>query len=126
MILPSYLVCLASMINGKSSLNDELLHVLSYFREIDPYDIFFLVPYETSQYSNMFPNKMVEQHTFYYMATVYGHNLMYGPNIKSKCSCSSSECFYCISVNPKNLDTDFVLPNFNLCLFENQADEETE
>ena len=41
-------------------------------REIDPYDVFFLVPYETSQYSNMFPNKMVEQYTFYYMATVYG------------------------------------------------------
>ena len=72
MILPSYLVCLASRVNGKSSLNDQLLHVLSYFREIDPYDVFFLVPYETSQYSNMFPNKMVEQYTFYYMATVYG------------------------------------------------------
>ena len=31
-----------------------------------------------------------------------------------------------MSVNPKNLHVDFVLPNFNLCLFENEADEEAE
>ena len=29
-----------------------------------------------------------------------------------------------MSVNPKDLHVDFVLPNFNLCLFENEADEE--
>ena len=32
-------------------------------------------------------------------------------------------------VNPVDLDVDFVLPNFNLCLFENEANsdhEETE
>ena len=72
MILPSYLVYLASMVNGKSSLNDQLLHILSYFREIDPYDVFFLVPYETSQYSNMFPNKMVE-HLIYVL--LYGYSV---------------------------------------------------
>ena len=31
-----------------------------------------------------------------------------------------------MSVNPKDLDVNFVLPNFNLCLFENEADEEAE
>ena len=31
-----------------------------------------------------------------------------------------------MSVNPKDLHVDFVLPNFNLCLFENEADEEAE
>ena len=31
-----------------------------------------------------------------------------------------------MSVNPKNLHVDFVLPNFNLCLFENEAEEEAE
>ena len=31
-----------------------------------------------------------------------------------------------MSVNLKDLDFDFVLPNFNLCLFENEADEEAE
>ena len=31
-----------------------------------------------------------------------------------------------MSVNPKNLHVDFVLSNFNLCLFENEADEEVE
>ena len=31
-----------------------------------------------------------------------------------------------MSVNPKNLHVDFVLPSFNLCLFENEADEEAE
>ena len=29
-----------------------------------------------------------------------------------------------MSVNPKDLHVDFVLPNFYLCLFENEADEE--
>ena len=29
-----------------------------------------------------------------------------------------------MSVNPTDLHVDFVLPNFNLCLFENEADEE--
>ena len=27
-------------------------------------------------------------------------------------------------VNPENLDVDFVPPRCNLCLFENEADEE--
>ena len=31
-----------------------------------------------------------------------------------------------MSVNPKDLHVDFVLPNVNLCLFENEADEEAE
>ena len=31
-----------------------------------------------------------------------------------------------MSVNPENLDVDFAPPRFNLCLFENEADEETE
>ena len=31
-----------------------------------------------------------------------------------------------MSVNPKDFHVDFVLPNFNLCLFENEADEEAE
>ena len=31
-----------------------------------------------------------------------------------------------MSVNPKDLDVNFVLPNFNLCLYENEADEEAE
>ena len=31
-----------------------------------------------------------------------------------------------MSVNPENLDVDFVPPRFDLCLFENEADEETD
>ena len=31
-----------------------------------------------------------------------------------------------MSVNPENLDVDFAPPRFNLCLFENEADEETD
>ena len=31
-----------------------------------------------------------------------------------------------MSVNPENLDVDFVPPRFDLCLFENEADEEAE
>ena len=31
-----------------------------------------------------------------------------------------------MSVNPKDFHVDFVLQNFNLCLFENEADEEAE
>ena len=31
-----------------------------------------------------------------------------------------------MSVNPENLDVDFVPPRFNLCLFEKEADEETD
>ena len=31
-----------------------------------------------------------------------------------------------MSVNPKDLDVNFVLPNFNPCLYENEADEEAE
>ena len=34
-----------------------------------------------------------------------------------------------MSVKPEDLDVDFVLPNFNLCMyicFGNKADEETE
>ena len=30
-----------------------------------------------------------------------------------------------MSVNPENLDDDFAPPRFYLCLFENEADEET-
>ena len=29
-------------------------------------------------------------------------------------------------VNPVDLDVDFVLPNFNLCLFENEANDQEE
>lgn len=49
-ILPSYWSVwhLWSMKNqGKSSLNDHLL--LLYFREMDPYFLLFLIPFETSQ-----------------------------------------------------------------------------
>lgn len=51
-------------------------------------------------------------------------------SFKSKCSFCSSNVFvskikkkerikesYCVSINPKDFDADFVLPNFNLCLF---------
>lgn len=51
-------------------------------------------------------------------------------SFKSKCSFCSSNFFvsrikkkeqikesYCVSINPKDFDADFVLPNFNLCLF---------
>ena len=31
-----------------------------------------------------------------------------------------------MSVNAENLDADFAPPRFNLCLFENEADEETD
>ena len=31
-----------------------------------------------------------------------------------------------MSVNPENLDADFAPPRFNLCLFENEANEETD
>ena len=31
-----------------------------------------------------------------------------------------------MSVNPENLDVDFVPPRFYLCFFENEADEETD
>ena len=29
-------------------------------------------------------------------------------------------------VNPENLDVDFVHPRFNMCLFANEADKETD
>ena len=35
------------------------------------------------------------------------------------------ERFDCISINPEDLDVDFVLPNFNSCLFENKVDKHT-
>lgn len=51
-------------------------------------------------------------------------------SFKSKCSFCSSNVFvskilkkerikesYCVSINPKDFDADFVPPNFNLCLF---------
>ena len=31
-----------------------------------------------------------------------------------------------MSVNPENLDADFAPPRFNVCLSENEADEETD
>ena len=31
-----------------------------------------------------------------------------------------------MSVNPENLDADFAPPRFNLCLSENEANEETD
>ena len=56
-------------------------------------------------------------------------------NIKSKCSFRSSKSLclekmfeegYKISVNVEDLNVDFVLQHSNLCLFVNEADEETE
>ena len=35
------------------------------------------------------------------------------------------ETFDCISINPEDSDVDFVLPNFNSCLFENKVDKLT-
>ena len=35
------------------------------------------------------------------------------------------ERFDCISITPEDLDVDFVLPNFNSCLFENKVDKHT-
>ena len=55
-------------------------------------------------------------------------------NLKIKYSFCSSNFFISrkifqtkyISVNSENLDVDFVPPRFNLCTFENEADEETD
>ena len=61
-------------------------------------------------------------------------NLLYGPNFKEKAHfealnlCTSDKRLklsYKTSINLEDLDFDFVLPHFKLCLFVNEGDEET-
>ena len=62
-------------------------------------------------------------------------NLLYGPKFQRKCSFRSSKPLYLgkkrlklsykTSINLEDLDFDFVLQHFKLCLFVNEGDEET-
>ena len=57
----------------------------------------------------------------------YGMLINDQPILKYVLSSKKNYFQHChMSVNPKDLHVDFVLPNFNLCLFENEADEEAE
>ena len=56
-------------------------------------------------------------------------------NFRSKCSfCRSIPLYlekwfkesYYMFVNPVDLDVDFILPNYNLCLFENEVNDHKE
>ena len=51
-----------------------------------------------------------------------------GPKFQRKCSFRSSKSLklsYKTSINLEDLDFDFVLQHFKLCLFVNEGDEET-
>ena len=59
---------------------------------------------------------------------------VYGPKFQRKCSFRSFKSLYLgkrlklsykMSINLEDLDFDFVLQHFKLCLFVNEGDEET-
>ena len=52
-------------------------------------------------------------------------NLLYGPKCAKNAHFGALNLSYKTSVNLEDMDVDFVLQHFKLCLFVNEGDEET-
>ena len=52
-------------------------------------------------------------------------NLLYGPKCAKNAHFGALNLSYKTSVNLEDMDVDFVLQHFKLCLFVNEGDDET-